>query len=177
MLNRGELYKLSWKVRELSDCGTLFLWLILNFYYPPSKHNSKNSCGPTSLTTLIQTYLALIIFSVHVLNARNCIDPRYSHHLNNNWIYYYLFFIILESSSSDWFSINTTITQLFITYLCQYMLLHHVGVEKSMIILIVIIIFIVMDNGNGPPACISISVNKDRKLLSHLEWPNTQIFT
>ena len=32
-------------------------------------------------------------------------------------------------------------------------------------------IFIVMDNGNGPPARIEISENKDEKLLSQLEWP------
>ena len=32
-------------------------------------------------------------------------------------------------------------------------------------------IFIVMDNGNGPPARIEISENKDGKLLSQLEWP------
>ena len=28
-----------------------------------------------------------------------------------------------------------------------------------------------MDNGNGPPARIEISENKDGKLLSQLEWP------
>ena len=36
-------------------------------------------------------------------------------------------------------------------------------------------IFIVIDNGNGPPARIEISENKDGKLLSQLEWPNTGI--
>ena len=34
-----------------------------------------------------------------------------------------------------------------------------------------VIIFIVMDNGNGQPARIAISENKDGKLLSQLEWP------
>ena len=29
-----------------------------------------------------------------------------------------------------------------------------------------------MNNGNGPPARIQISENKDGKLLFHLEWPN-----
>ena len=29
-----------------------------------------------------------------------------------------------------------------------------------------------MDNGNGPPARIEMSENKDGKLLSQLEWPN-----
>ena len=35
-----------------------------------------------------------------------------------------------------------------------------------------VMIFIVMVNGNGLPARIEISENKDGKLLSQLEWPN-----
>ena len=35
-----------------------------------------------------------------------------------------------------------------------------------------VMIFIIMVNGNGPPARIEISENKDGKLLSQLEWPN-----
>ena len=33
-----------------------------------------------------------------------------------------------------------------------------------------------MDNGNGPPARIEISQNKDGKLLSQLEWPKIKAF-
>ena len=45
-----------------------------------------------------------------------------------------------------------------------------------MIIIVLIMIFIIMANGNRLPACMWSTGSQDRKLCSHLEWPNVPTY-
>ena len=45
-----------------------------------------------------------------------------------------------------------------------------------MMIIVLIMIFIIMANGNRLPACMWSTGSQDRKLCSHLEWPNVPTY-